>query len=452
MDELRNFEEAFKTYYSEINLDEIKFDEKEIEDLRKDFEAKGKTNLDEKIFQETLYMKKVIEIRALNLKKARDEFFKSKLSLLISDKEMDELKLVFDVSIDSIAKIDVIDLSKDNLYKRFADLQERLDSRMTNISISYATKLFEEVKNSNDYATYASAQQTIEKANLPKEAVDVFNSLITEYTKKDKTTEEKTEEENSTNINEINAEQQAIEDNEGSLENNNIDSNEIFTENSNGNNREYVEGLASRMRQVDVNGDVKYGAEINKHINEYNVDIENERIDRLMNLKEKDGKLSLIDAMELRTLIEKRELRRKKEINNSLINKAGDVLLKDTNRKLDKVLEKQEKEEQKVNITNSYFARKKLVRLNKQVNKLYKKQGKLVSFQINNAMLSRNISEKLLTAHAIGNSVTKKFVSVKNKVMEKIHSNSDLNIILEDEPIILNVESLDSQINQGRAI
>ena len=48
MDELRNFEEAFKTYYSEINLDEIKFDEKEIEDLRKDFEAKGKTNLDEK--------------------------------------------------------------------------------------------------------------------------------------------------------------------------------------------------------------------------------------------------------------------------------------------------------------------------------------------------------------------------------------------------------------------
>ena len=435
MDELRNFDVIFKNYYSEINLDSITIEEKEIEEFKKKFDEQGLSNVDEKKFKETILFNKIIDLRIDNLKKTKESLTKNKLNLFLDNKDIIELNLLFDSTIDSLSKVDVMDLSKEEIYKKFNDLQEKLDKKMLATSINYVTKLVDEVKKSNDYQTFESVKQIIDKANLPKEAVDVFKSLTADFGKPQVQNHEEKQlpvEQVRENTNDDNlvvdmdiTEQQAIKNNEGSLENNN--------------SQQQNESLEERINKIENNSTVKYGAEVNEQINEFNIDNENKRIEKLKELREKKGKLSIAEAIELRTLVEKRELRKEKELNNSVINKVGDVLLGNTNSKLERTIEKQRIAQDKYNVTKSFFSKKKLDRLNNKIEKLKTKKGSLTSFQINNAMFSRNLSEKLLTAHAVARNVGKKFVSVKDKVMSKFHSNPDIDIVLADAPVIINV-------------
>ena len=450
MDELKDFEIAFKSYYTEINVSDYKIEDKDIDDFQKIYEEKGINNPDENSFYETILMKKIIDSRIDNLKKSKESFSKLKLNKLLADKDITELNYLFDATIDSLNKLDIFNLSKDDIYKNLFSLQDKLDKKMNLLSINYVNKLVEEIKQSNDYNTFASARQSIEKANLPKEAMDYFNSFVEDYGKpevmnaNENKSETQTEQENTVNneetidVGDINTEQQAIENNEGSLENNS--------------NQPIEQTLDQRINSIENNSTVKYGARVTEEINEFNVDNENKRIEKLKELREKKGKLSIGEALELRMLVEKRELRKQKEVNNSILNKGGDILLGRVNRKLEETIVKQQIAQQKYNATKSFFSSKRLDRLNKKLYDLRGKKGKLTSFQINEAMFARNLSEKILAATVIKNSITSKFKSVKNKVMNKIHSNPDVDIILTDAPVVIDIPSFDLALVDSRTL
>ncbi len=454
MNELKNFEGIFKNYYSEIDVSNFKIEDKEIEEYHKKFEEKGINNVDENRFYETILMSKIVDSRINNLKKTRESFSKLKLNKLLDDKDITELNILFDVTIESLGKVDIFNLSKEDIYKNFISLQEKLDQKMILLSTNYVTKLVEEIKQSNDYNTFASAKQSIENANLPKEAMDVFKTLTADFGKpevqnsnenKNEVQEQNTVEQNndvkneeSIDAGEINAEQQAIRNNEGSLENNS--------------NQSIEQTLQQRIRNIENNSTVKYGARVTEQINEFNVDNENKRIEKLKELREKKGKLSLGEALELRMLVEKSELRKQREVDNTVVNKVGDALLSRTNRKLEETIEKQQIAQQKYNVTKSFFSNRKLNRLNKKLSKLREKKGKLTSFQINEAMFARNLSEKILTAAVIKNKAVSKFKSVKDKVMNKIRSNQNTDIVLTDAPVIIDIPSFDLALVESRTL
>ena len=456
MDELRNFETAFSTYYGEINLDDISIEEKDINDYKKS--NNNLPSADNISLQEKVLLKKVVDLRIENLKKTKESFSKFKLNLLIDDKSAKELNSLFDGAIESLSKIDVNNLTKDEIFKRFSDLQLRLDSKMKDLSISYVNKLVEEVSNSKDYNTFLSAKQSIDKSNLPKEAIERFNALTANYGKPEINNNQKIQKNDEVNkaevidkpveeikndnvadvVDTIGTEQQAIENNEGSLERN---------------NQQQTSTLEQRIAGIENNSTVKYGARVTEQIHEFNIDNDNKRIETLKQLREKKGKLTIGEAIELRTLVEKRELRNKQELNNSVANKVGDVLLASTNRKLEKSIEQRQIAQQKYNVTKSFFSKRKLNKLNEKIRKLQSKKGKLTSFEINSAMFQRNLKEKFLTMKAVKNNTSKRFVSVKEKIMSKIFNekqNQDMDIILASTPTILDIQYL--ELSQSRTM